>query len=66
MAATELVPIPFQMSWLNTASIANLAKSALKEAQKTIDRALDIKENADNDVVSSSLRNGMMHYEPIT
>lgn len=32
------------MSWLNTANIANLAKSALKEAQKTIDKALDIKD----------------------
>lgn len=33
------------MSWLNTSSIANLAKSALKEAQKTIDKALDIRES---------------------
>lgn len=31
------------MSWLNT-SIANLAKNALKEAQKTIDKALDIRD----------------------
>ncbi|KAI9565256.1 hypothetical protein GHT06_009039 [Daphnia sinensis] len=33
------------MSWLNTSSIANLAKSALKEAQKTIDKALDIRDS---------------------
>lgn len=38
------------MSWLNTASIANLAKTALKEAQKTIDKALDI---TDNDAVGN-------------
>lgn len=37
------------MSWLSTASnIASLAKTALKEAQKTIDKALDIKENEVN------------------
>ena len=30
------------MSWLNTSSFTNLAISALKEAQKTIDKALDI------------------------
>ena len=40
------------MSWLNTASIASLAKSALKEAQKTIDKALDIKENLDISISS--------------
>ncbi|XP_043280220.1 TATA element modulatory factor [Venturia canescens] len=33
------------MSWFDTSGIANLAKSALKEAQKTIDKALDIKED---------------------
>ncbi|XP_046737383.1 TATA element modulatory factor isoform X2 [Diprion similis] len=32
------------MSWFDASGIANLAKSALKEAQKTIDKALDIKE----------------------
>ncbi|XP_015595309.1 TATA element modulatory factor isoform X2 [Cephus cinctus] len=32
------------MSWFDAAGFANLAKSALKEAQKTIDKALDIKE----------------------
>lgn len=30
------------MSWFDAAGFANIAKSALKEAQKTIDRALDI------------------------
>ena len=34
------------MSWLNTSSFASLAKTALREAQKTIDKALDIKEDA--------------------
>lgn len=33
------------MSWFDTSGFANLAKSALKEAQKTIDKALDIKED---------------------
>ncbi|CAD6201468.1 GSCOCG00000268001-RA-CDS [Cotesia congregata] len=32
------------MSWFDASGFANLAKSALKEAQKTIDKALDIKE----------------------
>lgn len=33
------------MSWFDTAGIASLAKNALKEAQKTIDKALDIKDD---------------------
>lgn len=36
------------MSWFDTTGFASLAKTALKEAQKTIDKALDIKED-DND-----------------
>lgn len=32
------------MSWFDAAGLANIAKSALKEAQRTIDKALDIKE----------------------
>uniref|UniRef100_A0A2M4BA20 Putative transcription factor tmf tata element modulatory factor n=1 Tax=Anopheles marajoara TaxID=58244 RepID=A0A2M4BA20_9DIPT len=32
------------MSWFDTAGIASLAKNALKEAQKQIDKALDIKD----------------------
>ncbi|CAB0004649.1 unnamed protein product [Nesidiocoris tenuis] len=32
------------MSWFDTAGFATLAKSALKEAQKTIDKALDIQD----------------------
>lgn len=32
------------MSWFDATGFANLAKSALKEAQKTIDKALDIKD----------------------
>lgn len=35
------------MSWFDAAGFANIAKSALKEAQKTIDRALDIKDEPD-------------------
>lgn len=30
------------MSWFDASNFANLAKNALKEAQKTIDKALDI------------------------
>lgn len=33
------------MSWFDTSSITSLAKSALKEAQKTIDKALDIQQD---------------------
>ncbi|CAG9856035.1 unnamed protein product [Phyllotreta striolata] len=33
------------MSWFDAAGLANIAKSALKEAQRTIDKALDIKED---------------------
>uniref|UniRef100_A0A182QNC1 TATA element modulatory factor 1 TATA binding domain-containing protein n=1 Tax=Anopheles farauti TaxID=69004 RepID=A0A182QNC1_9DIPT len=36
------------MSWFDTAGIAILAKNALKEAQKQIDKALDIKEDEDD------------------
>ncbi|XP_060519303.1 TATA element modulatory factor [Cylas formicarius] len=36
------------MSWFDAGALANIAKSALKEAQKTIDKALDIKENVDD------------------
>ncbi|XP_065083861.1 TATA element modulatory factor-like [Ochlerotatus camptorhynchus] len=38
------------MSWFDTTGIANLAKNALKEAQKQIDKALDIKEDAVEEV----------------
>ncbi|XP_065162125.1 TATA element modulatory factor [Atheta coriaria] len=34
------------MSWFDTAGFANIAKTALKEAQRTIDKALDIKEES--------------------
>jgi len=40
------------MSWFNqfdASGFASLAKTALKEAQKTIDKALDIKEEEDDD-----------------
>ncbi|XP_055536207.1 TATA element modulatory factor [Wyeomyia smithii] len=36
------------MSWFDTTGIANLAKTALKEAQKQIDKALDIKEDVED------------------
>ncbi|ENN81318.1 hypothetical protein YQE_02285, partial [Dendroctonus ponderosae] len=36
------------MSWFDAGALANIAKSALKEAQKTIDKALDIKEDAES------------------
>lgn len=34
------------MSWFDATGLANIAKTALKEAQKTIDKALDIKDEA--------------------
>lgn len=44
------------MSWFDTTGIANLAKSALKEAQKTIDKALDIKEDECKSNVQSKVQ----------
>jgi len=32
------------MSWFNTTNFSDLASKAIKNAQKTIDKALDIKE----------------------
>jgi len=37
------------MSWFDTSGIASFAKSALKEAQRTIDKALDIQ---DDDIIT--------------
>ena len=42
---TTSVAIP-NMSWFQTTNFASLAKSALKEAQKTIDKALDIRDES--------------------
>lgn len=42
------------MSWFDTTGFASLAKTALKEAQKTIDKALDIKEDDDGGGGSAS------------
>ncbi|KAK3875579.1 hypothetical protein Pcinc_019571 [Petrolisthes cinctipes] len=36
------------MSWFDATGLTSLAKSALKEAQRTIDKALDIEENSEN------------------
>lgn len=35
------------MSWFQSTGLSSFAKTALKEAQKTIDKALDIKEEED-------------------
>lgn len=42
------------MSWFDATGIASLAKTALKEAQKTIDKALDITD--DDDEVDESVK----------
>lgn len=42
------------MSWFDATGIASLAKNALKEAQKTIDKALDITEDIDSESIMSS------------
>lgn len=49
-----ILPILLQitMSWFDTSNIVSLAKSTLKEAQKTIDKALDI---TDEDSVNDEL-----------
>jgi hypothetical protein len=41
------------MSWFDATGFANLAKSALKEAQKTIDKALDIKDEESHAIIQS-------------
>ena len=33
------------MSWFDTTNLTSIASKAMKEAQKTLDKALDIKEN---------------------
>lgn len=43
------------MSWFDATGFANLAKSALKEAQKTIDKALDIKDEESQSKTSSPM-----------
>ncbi|XP_045109755.1 TATA element modulatory factor-like isoform X3 [Portunus trituberculatus] len=43
------------MSWFDAAGLTSLAKSALKEAQRTIDKALDIEENEENILPPSTL-----------
>nr|CAD7393365.1 unnamed protein product [Timema cristinae] len=42
-----------EMSWFDATGFANLAKSALKEAQKTIDKALDIKDEENASAIKS-------------
>lgn len=44
------------MSWFDATGFASLAKTALKEAQKTIDKALDIKEDEYYDGNASDLK----------
>jgi len=43
------------MSWFDATGFANLAKSALKEAQKTIDKALDIKDEESQSKTSTPI-----------
>lgn len=44
------------MSWFDATGIASLAKTALKEAQKTIDKALDITEDEDGNGAETTLK----------
>ena len=37
------------MSWFNTSGFSNLAKSAISQAQKSIDKVLDIKDEDTNE-----------------
>ena len=47
---SERAQVPDMSSWLNTKSfVATLAKNAMSEAQKTLDRALEIPEE-DNQI----------------
>jgi len=45
------------MSWFQSTNFAHLAKNALKEAQKTIDKALDISEEDVSSNSNSSVSN---------
>mgnify|MGYP007016985965 FL=1 len=46
------------MSWFDATGLANIAKTALKEAQKTIDKALDIRDEEEiSDNVKPKLSN---------
>ena len=47
-----------KMSWFDTAGFANLAKSALKEAQKTFDKALDLESIEEKTSVTDSKEKG--------
>nr|CAD7197345.1 unnamed protein product [Timema douglasi] len=51
--ATEVDDFESEMSWFDATGFANLAKSALKEAQKTIDKALDIKDEENASAIRS-------------
>ncbi|CAD7090036.1 unnamed protein product [Hermetia illucens] len=51
------------MSWFDTTGLASLAKNALKEAQKQIDKALDIQ---DDEMMSSSPPETKSKTEPTT
>ncbi|CAL4145493.1 unnamed protein product [Meganyctiphanes norvegica] len=42
------------MSWFDVTGVTTFAKSALKEAQRTIDKALDIDENQENATPTST------------
>ncbi|VVD04408.1 unnamed protein product, partial [Leptidea sinapis] len=42
------------MNWFDTSGLTSLAKTALKEAQKTIDKALDIQDDSDEEPETSS------------
>lgn len=44
------------MSWFQSTNLASFAKTALKEAQKTIDKALDIKEEEDGGANGTNAR----------
>lgn len=44
------------MSWFDTSSIANIARTALKEAQRTIDKALDINDSDEGIVYKKLIR----------
>jgi hypothetical protein len=47
------------MSWFDTKQLTSLAKSALSEAQKTLDKALDIKEDGGGAVENVPVESAM-------
>ena len=50
------------MSWFDTSGFSSYAKTALSQAQKSIDRVLDIEQDETNSAASKSSGNFILSY----